>query len=117
MTAQVTVAFTINCKSVAVPELVQPNSEQACLLGLNAIPLFGIKLVDSGGKIIFPETTNICVNENRDENVSNENASEVVTIVNLVGSVTIPAEKCWVVKVRVEPLLSNESLFEPNHRY
>ena len=70
VTAQVTLVFTINCKSVSVPVLVQPNSEQAYLLGLDTISLFEIKLVDSGGESIFPETTNTSVNnKNRDENV------------------------------------------------
>ena len=53
MMAQVSLVFTVNCESVSVPVLVQPNSEQACLLGLNVIPLFGIKLVDSYGRSIF----------------------------------------------------------------
>ena len=55
VTAQVLLMFKVKNKSVSVPVLVQPNSEQACLLGWNAIPFFGIKLVYSNGQPISPQ--------------------------------------------------------------
>ena len=40
--------------SVHVPMLVQPGSEQACLLDMNALPLLGIALVHNDGKLVYP---------------------------------------------------------------
>ena len=47
ITAQIPLNFTLGNKSVSVPVFVQPASEQACLLGINAIPLLGIREVGS----------------------------------------------------------------------
>ncbi len=56
VTAQVEFRVSVNDKSVCVPMLVQPDSEQACLLGMNAIPLLGIMLAHDNGKPIYPPT-------------------------------------------------------------
>ena len=41
-------------KSVTVPVFVQPDSEQACLLGMNALPFVGIEVRDSNGIQLLP---------------------------------------------------------------
>ena len=54
ITAQVTLNFTVDEKSVqSVPVFVQPDSSQDCLLGTNAIPLLGIKVVRSSGDTLL----------------------------------------------------------------
>ena len=88
VTAQVLLTFKVNNKSVSVPVLVQPNSEQACLLGWNAIPLFGIKLVYSNGKLISPQ---VCAGINPCS--SDCESEEEAASVNLVRSVAIPSQK------------------------
>ena len=115
VTAQVTLVFTVNRKSVSVPVLVQPNSEQACLLGMNALPLLGIVLTDDSGQPLSPSP---------EANVSNTppsipaNAHSVNTVtVNLVNSVTIPSQKGRVLKAKVTHTasqLNKELVFEPN---
>ena len=44
ITAQVSFNASLGSKYVIVPMFVQPNSEQACLLGMNVIPLLGIQV-------------------------------------------------------------------------
>ena len=54
ITAQVPLNFTLGNKSLSVPVFVQPASEQSYLLGINAIPLLGIRVIQDGGKPILP---------------------------------------------------------------
>ena len=109
VTAQVSLVFTANSKSITVPVLVQPGSEQACLLGINAIPLLGIKLVYSDGDAIFPPLKPV--------DVGVVNALERETKVNAVGSVTIPAQKGRIVRAKLVNSVNGMEglLFEPNH--
>ena len=50
ITAQTELAFAADGKVVKVPVLIQPDSEQSCLLGMNAIPELGIQLLCPDGK-------------------------------------------------------------------
>ena len=54
ITAQVPLNFTLGNKSVSVTVFVQPASEQSYMLGINAIPLLGIRVIQDGGKPILP---------------------------------------------------------------
>jgi hypothetical protein len=45
ITAQLPLTFTVDCESVNVLTFVQPDSEQPCLLGMNAIPSLGITVL------------------------------------------------------------------------
>ena len=54
VTAQLNLTFSMDGMCVTVPVFVQPDSEQACLLGMNVIPHLGIKLVRANGKPLIP---------------------------------------------------------------
>ena len=54
ITAQVPFVVSLGQNSVTVPVFVQPDSEQACLLGMNALPLLGIEVRQSDGAQILP---------------------------------------------------------------
>ena len=89
---------------MTVPVFVQPNSEQQCLLGMNAIPLLRIEVKHSDGEPILV----------LDQNTPAESAR-----VNLVGAVSIPAQKGKIVRARISSPESGfndrDVLFEPNH--
>jgi hypothetical protein len=53
VTTQVSVLITVKGRSVSVPAFVQPDSEQACLLGMNALPLLGIQVLHHDGEPIL----------------------------------------------------------------
>ena len=105
ITAQVPLTFQLKSRSVTVPVFVQPNSEQQCLLGMNAIPLLGIEVKHSDGEPILV----------LDQNTPTESAR-----VNLVGAVSIPAQKGKIVRSRISSPESDfndrDVLFEPNHK-
>lgn len=50
ITAQLEVTFKLNCEYVHAPVFVQPDSSQACLLGMNVIPSLGIKVTRATGE-------------------------------------------------------------------
>ena len=52
ITAQFPLVLSFGDRSVRVPVFVQPDSDQACLLGINAIPLLGINVLQDSGKPI-----------------------------------------------------------------
>ena len=54
ITAQVPLVFTLDNIICSVPVFIQPNSEQACLMGMNVIPLLGIRIVRSTGMPVLP---------------------------------------------------------------
>ena len=81
---------------------VQPNSEQKCLLGINAIPSLGISVFRANGEPLIsaykpstPKIANVC----------------------LVQSTTIPSQKRRFVKPHVDcnPSQGDHLLFEPRH--
>ena len=55
ITAQITLVLSLGDRSVQVPVFVQPDSEQACLLGINAIPHLGINVSHSDGKPVVTQ--------------------------------------------------------------
>ncbi len=57
ITAQVPLQFTLGDRSVSVPVFVQPDSEQTCLLGINAIPALGIDVTWNKGNPCDPSST------------------------------------------------------------
>ena len=54
ITAQVTLTFTLDGQSANVPVFVQPDSSQDCLLGTNAMPFLGIKVVRGNRDVLLP---------------------------------------------------------------
>ena len=57
ITAQLQLTFTVDGESVTVLVFVQPDSEQPCLLGMNAIPSLGITVLRCNGEPILPDAT------------------------------------------------------------
>ena len=88
-------------RSANVPVFVQPDSEQCCLLGMNAISSLGIHVVRSTGEALLPAS--------QDE--------PLVATVNLLSSITIPSQSGHIVKAQL--FQSNagmgDLLFEPCH--
>ena len=72
--------FSLYNKSVSVPVIVQPDTDQDCLLGINAIPLLGISILHGGGKPVAPSSP-----------VEQERAT-----VNMMRSVTVPTHSFFV---------------------
>ena len=89
ITAQVPLLLSLGDKSVSVPVFVQPDSDQACLLGINAIPVLGISVLQSDGKPVLSHIPS-----------SSPSEPEVATV-SLVESVTLPSQKGCVLKARV----------------
>ena len=52
ITAQLQLTFTVDDESVNVLVFVQPDSEQPCLLGMNAIPSLGITVLRRNGMLL-----------------------------------------------------------------
>ena len=102
ITAQVPLVFTLDDRSVSVPVFIQPDSEQACLMGMNVIPLLGIRIVHGTGKPVLP---------------SDMGDTDIATV-SLVESATLPSQKGRVVKgiLSCPDQHDNDLLFEPNHR-
>ena len=88
-------------RSVSIPVFAQPDSAQACLLGMNAIPLLGISVVRS----------------NEDVMLSSLPAESDTAKVNLVEAVTLPSQRGRILKAKVMcPVKSQKDLlFEPDH--
>ena len=109
ITAQLPLVFSVDSKSVTVPVFVQPDSEQACLLGVNAIPLLGIRVIRCNGESILSRgTPELDVPPPKPDAV----------MVCLVKSISLPAQKCRVVRAKVScppENLKTNMLFEPNH--
>ena len=101
ITAELQVTLEADRKSTCVSVFVQPNSEQKCLLGMNAIPSLGISVLRANGKPLIsvceptPKVANVC----------------------LVQSTTIPSQKGRFVKAHVDcnPSQGDHLLFEPRH--
>ena len=91
ITAQVTLTFYVDDRSVSIPVFVQPDSAQACLL--DAIPLLGISVVRSNGDVML----------------SSLPAESDTAKVNLVEAVTLPSQRGQILKAK------KDLLFEPDH--
>ena len=98
ITAELKVTLKADGESVTVTVFVQPNSEQKCLLGMNAIPLLGISMSRINGE---PLITNC--------------ASTVHANVCLVRATTIPSNSGRFVKAQVSTALPEGKgfMFEP----
>ena len=105
ITAQLQLTFTVDGESVNILVFVQPNSEQPCLLGMNAIPPLGITVLRRNGEPIVSTTT------------LEPNLEPRVARVRLVGSVVVPGQKGRYIKVHVDGdhPIADDFLFEPRH--
>ena len=86
VTAQLEVTICADGQSACVPVLVQPNSEQACLLGMNAIPLLALSLLRANGQPL--RTT--------------AQEEHPKARVRLVKTVTVPLRAGKIVKAEIE---------------
>ena len=101
ITAELQVTLEADCKSTCVSVFVQPNSEQKCLLGMNAIPSLGISVLRANGEPLIS---------------ASEPSSPKVANVCLVQSTTISSQK-GSIKARIDcdPSQGDHLLFEPRH--
>ena len=91
--------------SVRVPVLVQPESEYACLIGMNAIPLLGIALSHQDGEPIYPPSAvTPCVNESNGS-ANRVSDSTVTAEINFVSSVVVPSQKGHLVRAVMSPVI------------
>ena len=102
ITAQLQLTFTVDGESVNVLVFVQPDSEQPCLLGMNAIPSLGITVLRRNGEPILSNATKF---------------EPCVARVSLVESVIIPGQKRSYLKAHVDcdGPIADDFLFEPHH--
>ena len=105
ITAQLQLTFTVDGESVNVLVFVQPDSEQPCLLGMNAIPSLGITVLRRNGEPILSNAT------------SKPELAPQVARVSLVESIVIPGQKGRYIKAHVDcdGPVADEFLFEPRH--
>ena len=105
ITAQVQLSITMDGESVSVLAFVQPDSEQPCLLGMNALPSLGLGVVRRNGEFVGPTPTRPTV------------TAPSVSRVSLVKTVTIPGQKgrCLEAHVESDKPLTEDILFEPKH--
>lgn len=80
ITAQVPLVLSLDDSSVSVPVFVQPDSDQACLLGINAIPRLGISVLRDEGKPMSSQSAD-CSSQTKE------------IAVNLVKSTTLPSQR------------------------
>ena len=91
-------------KQIQTPVFIQPDSDQPCLLGMNAAPSLNLQFLRSDGE---PLT---CFGDHEENTLTRETAK-----VSLVETSTIPARKGRFLEAIIEPILSNgvQLLFEP----
>ena len=99
ITAQVTLTYSCEGRSVTVPTFIQFDSKQKCLIGMNVIPFLDITVRRSNGKPLHAIV-------------------EREAQVRLIQSITIPSRKGRVVEVQVdgENHHGNHFLFQPEHK-
>ena len=85
-TAQIEVTVQADGKTVCVPVIVQPESKQTRLLGINAIFLLGLKFLRANNKPIRMGTE----------------PKESVTCVRLVRTISVPNQASKIVKAEIE---------------
>ncbi len=104
ITAQITLVLSLGDRSVQVPVFVQPDSEQSCLLGINAIPHLGINVSHSDGKPVVTQESISSLTEGG------------VNEVCLEKGVKLPAQKGRVLQAKLSSPLSDftDLLFEPD---
>ena len=101
VTAQLQLSFSVDGKSANVPVSVQPDSEQSCVLGMNAISSLGRHVVRSTGEPLLPASQN----------------EPIVATVNLLSSIAIPSQSGRIVKAQLSQSNAGmgDLLFEPCH--
>ena len=86
-----------------VPVFVQPDSEQACLLGINAtcMSALGFKVLSGNESVVMP---NVC-----------PTSAPVLAMVSLVHSVAVPSYYSCIVRTKLSSPISTSDnlLFEP----
>ena len=109
ITAQVPLVVSLGSNSVTVPVFVQPDSEQACLLGMNALPLLGIEVRQSNGTLILPS-----------ELKPGNSSRTTISRISLLTSAVVPSHKGCVVHAEIcnpdMALSDGDFLFEPNQK-
>ena len=98
ITAQVELTLAADGRKVTVPVFIQPNSEQACLLGTNALFALGVSVSRANGEPL-------------------KSCGGPQAQVRLIQAATIPSMKGRIVKACVsDGYFPNEQvLFEPRH--
>ena len=98
--AEVSLMFSKDGHSVVVATFVQPDSDQDCLLGVNALPLLGISVVQSKGDTVL---------------ASHLEETDGIKI-QLVEAVTLPSQKCRIVRAELSgdhAGICGDMLFQP----
>ena len=103
VTAQLKLTLSSDGKSVVVPVFVQPDSEQPCLLGMNAAPALGLKFLRSNGQPLQTQPEKL-------------NSTTTAAAVYLIQSSTVPGRKGRFLEAHVGSDFKegDELLFEPN---
>ena len=99
-TAQLEVTVQANGKTACVPVIVQPDSEQACLLGTDATSLLGLKFLIANDKPVRMGTE----------------LKESIIRVRLVRTISVPSQASKVVKAEIENTgrKGKHCVFEPD---
>ena len=99
-TAQLEVTLQADGKRARVPVLVQPKSEQACLLGTNATSLLGLKFLRPNDKPLR----------------SSAKPKESIARVRLVRTISVPSQASKIVKAEIESSgrKGEHCVFEPD---
>ena len=107
ITAEVALTLEADGRSAKVPVFVQPDSEQPCLLGTNAIPELGIQLLRSNGEALFA----------RPAAAPTESTVKSVSV-HLVQSEAIPGKKGRFLDVcsTTQFQMGDNLMFQPNTR-
>ena len=109
ITAEIPFVISLGPNSVTVPVFVQPDSEQACLLGMNALPFLGIEVRDSNGIQLLPT-----------EPKSDDAPKPVASQISLLTSAVVPSHKGRVLHAKATSpdavILDGDFLFEPNQK-
>ena len=109
ITAEIPFVVSLGPNSVTVPVFVQPDSEQACLLGMNSLPFLGIEVRDSNGIQLLPT-----------EPKSDDAPKPVASQISLLTSTVVPSHKGCVLRAKASSpdavILDGDFLFEPNQK-
>ena len=99
-TAQLEVTIQADGQTAHVPVIVQPDSEQACLLGTNATSLLGLKFLRANNKPLRAGTE----------------PKQSVTCVRLVRTISVPSQASKIVKAEIESIdrKGEHCVFEPD---
>ncbi len=107
ITAQTTLTLQADGKTTSVPVFVQPESEQPCLLGMNAAPALGLTFLTAKGQPL------------RSQSGEQPEASSTEARVCLTQTVSVPGRKGRFLEAAVHCHFQkgDELLFEPNTNF